>query len=67
MRGVRRTKLFRAQTTPRRCRLGATNECARRRACHADLAAAAFVAFRLVSMRLLRALCFPSIVIGLTA
>ena len=37
-----------------------------RRACRADLAAAAFVAFRLVSMRLLRALCFPSIVIGLT-
>ena len=43
-----------------------TNECDCRRACRADLAAAAFVAFRLVSVRLLRALCFPSIVIGLT-
>ena len=48
------------------CLLGATIECARRRACRADLAAAAFVALRLVSMRLLRVLCFPSIVIGLT-
>ena len=46
--------------------MGATNECDRRRACRADFAAAALVALRLVSVRLLRALCFPSIVIGLT-
>ena len=35
-------------------------------ACRADLAAAALVALRLVSLRLLHTLCFPSSVIGLT-
>ena len=50
----------------RYCRMGAMNECDCRCACRADLAAAVLVALRLVSMRLLHALCFPSIVIGLT-
>ena len=60
---MRHTKLFRAQTPPpenhRMIAIGAV-------LCRADLAAAVLVALRLVSMRLLHALCFPSIVIGLT-